>query len=436
MTPSPGGLSVSGRNLARQPTLEYASRAELSGPTLRYGWGPSRWEDVGDWYLGLVSDLPRGGPTVRQEALSLKAESDRATIQRITETVRSKVRYVAVEVGIGGYRPHAPEDVRSKAWGDCKDKATLLIDMLSAVGIEAFPVLILSATDERVDAEFPSADQFNHMIVAVPEARLGALDGLPVAGGYFFIDPTQEKGGLSWFGSSTQGQNALVVVRGASRLVRTPRMKDGDVRLTDIHMTPRVQGGFEGKATLNFRGDLASYFIRQAATQRTEEFRGDAESIVKARLPGGEVKFTEWVRGTSEVPDVTFSANVALALPPAARSLVLPARPLTPPLSILEGREADVVLDLPVATTRWKVDLPQGWCAPRVAPQSTENEIGLFRQTVEVSGRTVNVERRLEVREPWVRKELFPKLRELILAEHRAHARSLRFECEPGAGPS
>jgi hypothetical protein len=434
VTPVAGGLTVTGVKLEKRPELKFASTLATRGPILRYGWGNAgKWEEVGDWYLGLLTDVPRGSPTVRQEAVSLKAADDRATIARLVEHVRSKVRYVAVEVGIGGYRPHPPEEVRTKAWGDCKDKATLLIDMLDAAGIEAFPALILSAGDSRIDAEFPSAGQFNHMIVAIPAARLGAPDGLAIADGYYFIDPTQEKGGLQWFGSSTQDQQALVVKPGASRLVRTPRMKGADVRVTEVQVTPRVQGGFEGKATLRFVGDLGSYFVHESAVRRTEEFRGDAESTIKARLPGGDVRFTEFTKGTGDVPEVTFVANVSLPMPASSRSLVLPSKPFTPPLATLEGRVADVVLDVPVATTKWKVELPQGWCAPNVAPVSVDNEIGLFSQKIEASGQTVAIERHLEIRQPWISKEQFPKLRELILAEHRTNARSLRFECAPAS---
>ncbi|MEO8360151.1 MAG: DUF3857 domain-containing protein [Vicinamibacteria bacterium] len=435
VTPVPGGIEITGTKVSKVPKLEYGSRMDMDGPTLRYGWGgPSRWEDVGEWYLGLVGDLPAGGPTVRQEAAGLKGADDRATIQKLVEHVRTKVRYVAVEVGIGGYRPHSPEEVRTKAWGDCKDKATLLIDMLGAAGIEAFPTLILSSNDARVDADFPSADQFNHMIVAIPQTRLGALAGLAVSDGLYFVDPTQEKGGLSWFGSSTQDQNALVIKRGASRIVRTPRLHGGDTRTTDVQMSPRAAGGFEGQARLHFSGDLASAFLADAATRRAEDFRGTAESMLRARLPGGDVKFTEWTRGEGDLPAITFSASVTLGLAPGVRSLVLPSRPLTPPLSTLEGREADIVLDVPVATTRWKVELPQGWCAPRAPSQSVENEIGLFRQKIESDGKFVTIERHTEIRQNWVKKEQFPKLRELILAEHRANARSLRFECEAPAG--
>lgn len=430
LTQTATGLSVVGSDLPKRPKLDYASSADTAGPVLRYGWGgPSRWQDVGEWYLGLLADVPRDHPTVRQDALGHKAGDDRATITKLVDNVRSRVRYVAVEVGIGGYRPHAPQEVLTKAWGDCKDKALLLIDMLAASGIEAYPVLILSSTDERVDVAFPSPDQFNHMIVAIPEARVGATEGLPVAGGFFFVDPTQEKGGLSWFAASTQDQDALVVRRGASGIVRTPRIPGSDVRRTDIHIAPRPEGGFSGKATLNFRGDLGSYFIRQAQTARKEDFEGDAESMVRARLPGSEVKFTGSSRVEGDVPDMTLTADVTLSLAPAVRAVVLPARPLTPPLSVLDAREADIVLDLPVATTIWRIDLPDGWCPPRVSPVSVENEVGLFRQKVDTSGRTVTVERRLELKEPWVKPAHFPKLRELILAEHRAHARSFRFEC-------
>lgn len=431
VAPVPGGLAVTGTNLPKRAELAHAPVSETMGPVLRYGWGgPSRWEDVGEWYLGLLSDLPRAHPAVRQDAMALKGENDRATISRIVAHVRGKVRYVAVEVGIGGYRPHPPEEVRTKGWGDCKDKALLLIDMLAAAGVEAHPALILSSNLERVDVAFPSPDQFNHMIVAIPEALLGATGGLPVAGGFFFIDPTQEKGGLSWFSASTQDQNALVVQRGASRVVRTPKLPGGDVRHTEIHIVPRPGGGFAGKATLNFKGDLGSYFIRQEATVRKEEFQGDAESMVRARLPGSDVKFTGSSRTDGDIPDVTLTADVALTLAPNARAVVLPARPMTPPLSVLEGRQADIVLDVPVATTRWRIDLPAGWCAPRAAPVSVENELGVFRQKVEAAGQTVTVERRFELKEHWVPATLFPKLRELILAEHRAHARSFRFDCE------
>ena len=48
------------------------------------------------------------------------------------------IRYVAIEIGIGAYQPHAARDVLLNRYGDCKDKVTLLAAMLQEVGIESY----------------------------------------------------------------------------------------------------------------------------------------------------------------------------------------------------------------------------------------------------------------------------------------------------------
>ena len=55
---------------------------------------------------------------------------------------QQQVRYVAIEVGIGGFQPHFANDVLKHEYGDCKDKVTLLSAMLREIGIESYYVLI------------------------------------------------------------------------------------------------------------------------------------------------------------------------------------------------------------------------------------------------------------------------------------------------------
>lgn len=88
--------------------------------------------------------------------------------------------------------------VVSRAWGDCKDKSPLLVDLLREVDIEALPALILLADDRRIDPQFPSPNQFNHEIVAVPAGEVEVTEEDPMAGGYLFLDPTQTRGGARW----------------------------------------------------------------------------------------------------------------------------------------------------------------------------------------------------------------------------------------------
>src|SRR6185436_505411 len=132
----------------------------------------------------------------------------REKAEALVAFARRQVRYVAVEVGIGGYRPGSPQEVLERRWGDCKDKAFLLVDLLREAGIEAWPALLRAGAGNRMDSEFPSPNQFNHAIVAVSPAGLGLGEEAPVAGGYLFLDATQTWGGLSWLQPTSQDQDA------------------------------------------------------------------------------------------------------------------------------------------------------------------------------------------------------------------------------------
>ena len=50
-------------------------------------------------------------------------------------------------------------------YGDCKDKATLFVAVVKALGFQAYPALLNSGG--RVDPALPSIAQFDHAIAAV-----------------------------------------------------------------------------------------------------------------------------------------------------------------------------------------------------------------------------------------------------------------------------
>src|SRR5436190_14403127 len=87
-------------------------------------------------------------------------------IRALAGFAQRDVRYIAVEVGIGGFQPHRATDVFANRYGDCKDKATLLRAMLHEIGIESHYVLV-NATRGMVDPKLPTAGSFNHVILAI-----------------------------------------------------------------------------------------------------------------------------------------------------------------------------------------------------------------------------------------------------------------------------
>ncbi|HZY74419.1 MAG TPA: DUF3857 and transglutaminase domain-containing protein, partial [Edaphobacter sp.] len=129
--------------------------------------GDARWTAVGDWYTRLASSSATATPDIAAKAKELVAgQTDfTAKIQSIANYMQRNIRYVGIEIGIGGYRPHAADDIFRNRYGDCKDKVALLSAMLESVGIHSTWVLV----DTRrgfVDPNIPSVDG-DHAIAAI-----------------------------------------------------------------------------------------------------------------------------------------------------------------------------------------------------------------------------------------------------------------------------
>jgi hypothetical protein len=89
-------------------------------------------------------------------------------IEKIYNYVR-KIRYVGVELGFGGYAPRTPSFVIDKQYGDCKDKATLIIALCRSLKIDADPVLVRTRDHGLLDPYLVTWN-FNHMIARVKTA--------------------------------------------------------------------------------------------------------------------------------------------------------------------------------------------------------------------------------------------------------------------------
>ncbi len=139
------------------------------------------WAAVADWASTFyLRDEPL--PEELQPVLEkLRQTGDpderlRAALQFVSESVR----YVAVASGIHSHAPYPLADVARRRFGDCKDKAILLVALLRAAGIEAWPALVNTDLRHTIANSLPSPIVFDHVIV---EARV--KDGRTL-----WVDPT------------------------------------------------------------------------------------------------------------------------------------------------------------------------------------------------------------------------------------------------------
>ena len=132
------------------------------------------WEGFTAWYKRIATGSDKTGPAVAALAEEIaKAHPDRAGRLRAAYERVAALRYVAVELGVGAFRPRTPEQVWKQRYGDCKDKANLLVAVLGKLGISAEFALV-----NRFDRTFTDwpAWQFNHAVARVPAA---VADGQP-----------------------------------------------------------------------------------------------------------------------------------------------------------------------------------------------------------------------------------------------------------------
>lgn len=445
---TPGGVVVTGRNLPRITPPDLAPDGADDGAILRYAWGePQGWEGVGRWYDRLVSEVPRNATAVRAKARELAAgkSTPREKAEVLADFARRQVRYVAVEVGIGGFRPSAPEDVLGRRWGDCKDKAFLLVDLLREAGIEAWPALIRAASGNRVDRDFPSPDEFNHAIVAVSPDGLGLAEDAPVAGGYLFLDATQTYGGLSWLQPAVQDQDALVIRDGRGTLVRTPVRHGQELSRLSVDLGIDRTGGdagrLAGEARLELTGEVGAAFLDLVSAGRPEEVDRALRLVFGRYFPGSDVGEPRLTTRDTGVPAATLTARVRLptsvtaAEPGGWPAFSVPQGSGLPAASLLDGRDLPVVTAPYVSEIAWKLELPGGACPPAQGQDvAVENDLGGFRQTVTFEDGRLHLERRTELRRRWIEPGDFAPLKEISLAEHRSGKRRLRGECRQARG--
>jgi uncharacterized protein DUF3857/transglutaminase superfamily protein len=252
------------------------------------------WADVGRWYASLAADRRRATPDIHQKALELTAKS--ATwldkVRSLASYVQGNIRYVAIEVGIGGYQPHAAGDIFANKYGDCKDKVTLLSTMLGEIGVKSYYVLVNS---ERgvVARDVPSALVFDHVIVAIPlpaeaaAAELHAVVPMEGLGNLLLFDPTDPHTPLGTLPPQEQASQVLLVDDKGGTILTTPLAPPSDNNLLrEGKLNLAADGTLSGEITELRRGAVAIQLKALLKSTNGEERAKVLENYLAGSLSG------------------------------------------------------------------------------------------------------------------------------------------------------
>jgi transglutaminase-like putative cysteine protease len=363
---------------------------------------PIAWGDLARWYADLSRSRLAVTPFVaaRVDSVVRNARTRLDSIRAVHKWVAQDVRYVAIDLGIGGYQPRLPEQVIRTGFGDCKDKATLFVVALARLGIEAHPVLLNSTGGVR--REMPSVHQLDHEIAAVREGS-----------GWQFVDLTA---GMTPYGelpAGEQGEFGLIVrPDGSSAVVTLPSVPASANVATmrfvgTVDTTGLVDGVFEERGVGGQQYGLRSLFYDQPdSAQRAQFANGLAGKLFEGAEGDSLVGFDGRDLGTvpslrvrvkrGRIATIT-GPTMILHMPLASMSSMMVAA-----REIENGEKRRFPIDPEkfwgkrVNETEMLLTLPDGWRAALPKSVRAEGKFGVYRAEYSQQGNVLRLARHVE----------------------------------------
>jgi transglutaminase-like putative cysteine protease len=266
------GMPKIERELAMAPPRQIAARLIVS--TMH------TWEETSRYVWKLVDEKC----VVDESIVSLVAEitdgltSTEDKIRAIHYWILENVRYLGIAMDRGAFlEPHFASYTLEKEYGICRDKATLMITMLSEIGVPAWMVVINPS--HRMDTEIPTI-YFEHGIVAIEGPD----------GDYLYIDPTIE--GTREVYAGNVGDRYLLVGTEEGEDIRQAAHVPATANSGDImdHAVLADDGSIEGNVTITGNGFYELILRTVSKSVGPQQFEMMAEKMVQNIYPGAELK--------------------------------------------------------------------------------------------------------------------------------------------------
>jgi len=159
-------------------------------------------------------------------------DSKKEQAEAIFNWVQDNITYVAFEDGLGGFIPRSASSVCDKRYGDCKDMANLLYEMLNYAGIESYRTWIGTRDRPYSYLEVPTPMVDNHMINTVI-----------VENDTIFLDATDSYVPYGMPSAFTQTKEALLGLNGKEFKLITVPVQDIDKNVSDIKSEISIEDG-------------------------------------------------------------------------------------------------------------------------------------------------------------------------------------------------
>ena len=267
-------LSYTATNILAQKQEDYSPVVSTIFPKLMMGLelfhlegvdgNAKTWKEFGQWYSDKIllgtTDLP-DETKMKVKALVGDEKDPVKKAKLIYNFVQQKVRYISIQVGIGGWKPMVASDVDRLGYGDCKALTNYTKALLDVVNVPSYYTILYGDRKKlNIQSEFVSM-QGNHVILSIPNGD-----------NYTWLECTSQDDPFGYQGIFTDDREVLVIKPEGGEIVRTKLYEDkGNTQISKGSYSLTTNGDFSGKITIVSGGSQYSQKASIENLQPTEK---------------------------------------------------------------------------------------------------------------------------------------------------------------------
>ncbi|PST83219.1 hypothetical protein C7T94_11525 [Pedobacter yulinensis] len=356
----------------------------------------SNWEELGGWLYenflksrrklspyteGLVADMVKDLP------------DEKAKARKLYQYMQQKMRYISVQIGVGGFQPIPAAEVDQMAYGDCKGLVNYMQALLDVAGIESYYCVVSAGNYKKsLIPNFPGVEQGNHVILC-----------LPLKGDTTWLECTSQKAPFGFLGDFTDDRTVLACTPGGGKLLRTPKLTAAqNTQLRTANFKVAENGTMTGSVETAFAGSQYDAHLTIANMQDKERLEKLKEQYDVDNIELNDIRFST-KEGTGPVFVENFNCTLPLYATGSTDNIYLPVNPFNRQNSIPDLRTRTMPLYLNRGYT--DVDsivyhIPAAWqMKVKPADQTIETKFGTYKVTIVQSGSQLIFKRTMQMNE-------------------------------------
>jgi transglutaminase-like putative cysteine protease len=386
------------------------------------------WDQVGAWFNGLAATRRSPSPQIVETVQRVTATSPdfESKVRSIANWMQHEIRYVSIQIGIGGYQPHPAADIFRNKYGDCKDKATLMSTMLKQAGIDSEYVIVNLTDRAAVNPEVPSTNYFNHVILAIKLAHgefkdAGAVFSDRAGQRWLLFDPTDPHLPVGYIEGSMQGSYGVLINGEHGELIKFPVIDpEKNYFNRNGKLTLEADGSLRGDITESSRGDVADEWRYYATNSAQKDFNKMIERRLNETFAGASVSDIS-VENLQEF-DKELKIHYKLIAQSYAKNagplLLVRPRVLGPYEVSLDPKERHYAYEFEFPERRkdeFEITMPSGFTVDEL-PQPIHTDVGFanYEANTEWKDNVLHYTRTMAIKDPSVPVEKIGDLRRLF----------------------